>query len=217
MVRKYLAANPRTPTRLLEALWQTEDMEVWQGIARHPQTTPEMLAQLAQQGNVRVRAAVAAHKHTPAEVLFTLAKENVREIWYGLTANPHTPLAILEQVLATPYTELWYRLVNHPTIVREQRRPLLTLLTRKIQPLVTTSSLPDWLRKVVFQYYTSLPATMIELFANSPYWEERYLAARHPHMTEPVLDALAHDGICYVRAAAQDMLQHRQLSRDRQH
>jgi hypothetical protein len=215
-VRKYLAANPRTPTSLLEALWHTGDGEVWQGIAHHPQVAPALLAQLAQQGDVRVRAAVAAHKRTPVEVLRTLAQENTREIWYGLVANPHAPLDILERALATPYSELCYRLVNHPTIVREQRRPLVTLLARKIQSLIAANRLPDWLRRVVFQYYTALPASIVEMFANSLYWEERYLAARHPHMAESVLNALAHDGICYVQAAAHDALQRRQHSRDRQ-
>lgn len=209
-VRKYLAANSRTPISLLETLWQTGDAEVRQGIARHPQAAPELLAQLAQQDDVRVRAAVAAHKHTPVEVLRTLAQENTREIWYGLVANPHAPLDILERALATPYSELCYRLMNHPTIVREQRRPLLALLVSKIQPLIAADRLPDWLRKVVLQYYTALPASLIEQFASSPHWEERYLAARHPRMAESVLNALAHDGICYVHAAAHDALQQRQ-------
>jgi hypothetical protein len=69
----------------------------------------------------------------------------------------------------------------------------------------------------LFQYYTALPTTILELFANSPNWEERYLVARHPQIAESVLDALSHDGICYVRAAANDALQRRKHSHDPLH
>ncbi len=217
MVRKYLATNPRTPTTLLHQLWLTGEMEIWLGLARHPHASPELLTWLAQQGDVRVRAIVAAHKHTPATVLHALARQNVREIWYGLVTNPHTPLAILELALATPYTDLWQRMLNHPVIICNQYRPFFALLTSKIQQLIASGNLPNWLRQVVFQYYTALPATIVEPFASSPYWEERYLAASHPHISTSVLDMLAHDGICYVRAAAQDTLKHRQQASDLLH
>jgi hypothetical protein len=214
MVRKYLAANPCTPTTLLNQLWLMDEMEIWQGLARHPHASPELLTLLARQGDVRVQAIVAAHKHTPATVLYELARLNVRDIWYGLITNPYTPLAILELALTTPYTDLWQRMLNHPVIMSNQYRPFFALLTSKIQQLITAGNLPNWLRQVVFQYYTALPATIVEPFASSPYWEERYLAASHPHISPSVLDMLAHDGICYVRAAAQDALEHSQGVRD---
>ncbi|HTK06437.1 MAG TPA: hypothetical protein VL485_04650 [Ktedonobacteraceae bacterium] len=217
LVRKQLAANSRLPVQHLETLWRTGNAEVWQGVARHPQTAPELLTQLAQQGDARVRAAVAAHRQTPLEVLYALEQENVREIWQGLAMNPNAPLDILERALATPYTDLWYRLFNHPTMLRNQRRPYLTLLASKLQQLMVANSFPNWLRKVVFQYYTSFPATIMEPFASSPHWEERYLAARHPQIAESLLDTLAHDGICYVQAGAQDALQQRKLSHNLKH
>jgi hypothetical protein len=214
LVRKQLAANSRLPMQHLETLWRTGNAEVWQGVARHPLAAPELLAQLAQHGDARVRAAVAAHRQTPLEVLYALEQENVREIWHGLAMNPNAPPDILERALATPYTDLWYRLFNHPTMLRNQRRPYLTLLASKLQQLMVANSFPNWLRKVVFQYYTTFPASVMEPFASSPHWEERYLAARHPQIAESVLDELAHDGICYVQAAAQDALQHRKSSRN---
>ena len=79
-----------------------------------------------------------------------------------------------------------------------------------IQRLITTNSLPDWLRRVVFQYHAALPVALIEPFAASPYWEERYLAARYPRLPEALLNELAHDGIGYVRTVAGEALQHRQ-------
>lgn len=209
-VRASLAANPRVPLSLLEQLWQMREREVWRSLARNPRLTPELLTQLAQQGNEDLQAIVAAHKRTPQEVLRELARENRSEIWYALAANPQTPLDVLEQALALSDTELWLRLFKHPTIARAQHHPFLTLLTSKLQPLIAANSLPDWLRRVVFQYYNALPAALLELFASSPHWEERYLAVRHPRMSDARINELARDGICYVRTAAQDVLANRQ-------
>lgn len=209
-VRKYLAANPRTPVALLETLWQTGDPEIWEGLARHPKAAPELLTQLAHQGNMRTRAAVASHTRAPAEILAALAQENTREIWYALTSNPHSPLAILEQAVNTSSVDLWYRLVNHPAIIRDKRRPLLKLLAAKLQPLIARNRVPDWLRRAFLQYYTALPLDILALFAASPYWQERYLVARHSRMPEALLKMLAQDGICHVQVAAREALEQRQ-------
>ncbi|GCE07874.1 hypothetical protein [Dictyobacter aurantiacus] len=217
-VRASLAANPRTPIPLLDQLWQSGEMAVWLGLARNPRLSPDQLTQLAAQGDLRVRTAVAAHKRTPPEVLRELALADRRNIWYALAANPHTPLDVLEHALFTSDLELRLRLFTHPTMVRNQRRPFFTLLAGKLQQLIVTNNLPDWLRRVVFQYYTALPAILLEPLASSPYWEERYLVARHSHTSEVLLHKLAHDGICYVRAAARDALTgRRQHSRTSSH
>lgn len=209
-VRASLAANPHVSAYLLAQLWQMGEKEIWRGLARNPRLTPELLTQLARQDDTDLQALVAAHKRTPQEILRELARENRSEIWYALAANPQTPLDVLEQALAMRDTELWLRLFNHPAIVRARHHPFLTLLSSKLQPLIAANSLPDWLRRVVFQYYNALPITLLELFASSPYWEERYLAARHPRVSEARLNELAHDGICYVRTAARDILANRQ-------
>lgn len=206
LVCKSLAANPRTPSHLLEQLWQTGEMEIWSGLVRHPRLSPDMLTRMARQGDLRVRAAVVAHKHTPLDVLYELAREDRSEIWSGLAANPHTPLDLLELALTASDADLWLRLFNHPAMVRSRRGPLLALLVARVQHCIATNCLPEWMRRVVLQYYTALPAILLEPFARSPYWEERYLAARHPRLSAELLDSLAHDGICYVRTAAQDAL-----------
>jgi len=206
LVRAALAANPRISAHLLTQLWQTGEHAIWHGLARNPRLTPELLTQLAQQNDTSLQVSVAAHKHTPGEVLRELARKSTPEIWYALAANPQTPLDVLEQALAIRNTELWLRLANHPAMMRAHRHPLLTLLIGKLQQHIATNSLPDWGRRVTFQYHHALPAALLEAFAVSPYWEDRYLATRHPRITEARLNELAHDGICYVRTAAQDAL-----------
>jgi hypothetical protein len=91
---------------------------------------------------------------------------------------------------------------------------LLALLIRKLQPQIARGDLPNWLQRAVFQHYTSLPAMLPEAFADSPYWEERYLAATHPSISIPVLETLSQDGIYYVRAAAQHRRERRQHARN---
>lgn len=211
LVRNALAANPRVSAHLLNQLWQTGAREIWHGLARNPQLTPDLLTQLAQQNDISLQASMAAHKHTPVEVLRELARKNTPEIWYALASHPQTPLDVLEQALAIRDTELWLRLANHPAMLRAHRRPLLMLLIGKLQQHIATNSLPEWVRRVVFQYHHALPPALLEAFAASPYWEDRYLATRHPRIAETRLNELAHDGICYVRTAAQDVLASRRL------
>lgn len=210
VVRASLAANPRIPTHVLAQLWQMGEREIWRGLARNPRLTPELLTQLAEQDDMSLKVLVATHKQTPLEVLRDLAREDRCDIWHALAANPQTPLDVLEQALASADTELWLRLYNHPTMMRAQRRPFFTLLVSKLQPLIAANDLPDWLRRVMFQYYHTLPAALLEPFASSPHWAERYLAARHPRVSDMLLNELACDGICYVRTAAQDALASRQ-------
>src|SRR5579859_105455 len=209
-VRKYVAANMRTSPELLATLLSTNNMEIWQGIARHRHVSPALLAHLAQHGDILVRAAVAAHKRTPIETLSMLAQEPAHAIGLALASNPHLPLAIIEQLIAREGVELWCRLINHPTVLRDQHRPFHALFFAKSKRLMLTDALPSWFRRVAFQYSTALPPTMLEVFATSPFWEERYLVARHPRMSEAILTTLAHDGISYVRVVARTTLQQRQ-------
>lgn len=208
-VRAYLAANPRTPATLITTLLQTAEPEVQAGLARHPKLQPELLAQLAHQGDQRTRVAVAAHPRTPAETLAELAQENTHTIWCALASNPHTPLSVLELAIHTSSLDIRHRLLHHPAMLHEKRRPLLKLLAAKIQPLIADNRLPDWLRRVFLQYYTALPLEIVALFAASPYWQERYLLARRPHLAEPILQTLAQDGICHVQSAARQALEQR--------
>src|SRR5262249_3330369 len=50
------------------------------------------------------------------------------------------------------------------------------------------------------------PFSILELFVNSPFWEERYLLALHPSVTEALLEILSHDGHSYVQAIARKQL-----------
>lgn len=209
-VRASLAANPRTSAALFATLLRAEEPEVWAGLARHPHMPPQVLAQLARQGDQTTRLAVAAHTRTPVETLAELARENTHAIWCALASNPRTPLSVLEPVLRTASVDLLYRLLHHPAMLRARRRPALKLLAEKIQPLLANNILPDWLRRVFLQYMAALPVELVELFAASPYWRERYLVARRPHLPEALLQTLAQDGICHVQKAANEALERRE-------
>ncbi len=214
-VRAALAANPRTPLSLLTALLRAEEPEVWAGLAHHPQLPPELLAQLARQGDTRTRLAVAAHSRTPAETLAQLAQENTHAIWLALTGNPGTPLNVLEMALPTASAEMLCRLVQHPAMRRAKCRPLLTRLAARLQELIAANRLPAWLRQAFLQYTNALPAEIVACFAASPYWQERYLVARRPHLPEELLTVLANDGICHVQTAARQALERRQPTQDK--
>lgn len=211
-VRKHLAANPRLPVQLLEQLVQTREMEVWCGVARHPQASEKLLHWLAQHGNLQVRATVAAHKRAPVAVLQYLAQQEEQAIWLSLTTNPATPLDILERAVQKNDLQLWLRLLNHPQMMRQQRRPLMMALVQRVQELLTKDTLPNWLRHAVFQYYRVLPTLLLETFAASPYWEDRYLITHHPRIELSLLHTLARDQVVYVRAAASEILERREVA-----
>lgn len=206
-VRKALAANPRTPVAFLDVLLQTGEMEIWQGLARQPRLEPAQLVYLAEHGDLQVRSAVVAHKRTPPEVLEQLAREDRKVIWQSLASNPHTPLAILQRAIETEDYGIWFRVMNHPAMMQCRRQPFLELLRKKMRTLIINDELPAWFRKAVWQYYPSLPAAIVETFAMSLRWEERYLVTRYPYVTPTTLEALAHDGNQYVRAAARAVQQ----------
>ena len=212
-VRKYLAANPHTPVALLDELWQTGNLEVWQGLARHPRIAPDLLAQLARRGDAPTRLAVAAHTRTPADTLRELAQEKGRALCYALASNQNTPLDVLEQMVEIDAVDLWYLLVQHPAMRHAKCRPLIKHLVERLQPLIARNCLPRWLRRAFAQYYTALPKEIVAQFAASLYWQDRCLVACCPHIPETVLETLAQDGICHVRAAARQALEQRQNHR----
>jgi hypothetical protein len=193
----------------LVELARMDKMEIWLGVASHPQATPELLEQLARVSNWRVCAAVAAHKHTPAHVLHKLAQNQEPAIWFALASNPHTPLDLLEHAIAQSDLDLWLRILHHPAMLQARLRPFLALLVDEVQHLIATNTLPNWLRRAVFQYHRAFPVQLLALFADSPHWEDRYLAARHPRISDDVLNRLANDGIVYVRAQANEALKQR--------
>jgi hypothetical protein len=215
-VRAALAANPRVPLSLLTALLRAEEPEVWAGLARHPKLPPELLAQLARQGDTCTRLAVAAHSRTPVETLEQLAQENTYAIWCALTSNPNTPLSVLEMALPTSSAELLCRLIQHPAMKRAKHQPLLKPLAAWLQELIAGNRLPNWLRRAFLQYASALPLEILACFAASPYWQERYLVARRPHVPEELLTTLANDGICHVQTAARQALARRQKAQDKQ-
>jgi len=211
-VRKALAANPRTPPALLAMLLQTGSMEVWQGIAHNPRATTEQLAYLAHHGDEQVRSAVAAHKRTAVNILRTLSQEKYKGIWLGLTTNPHTPIDVLAKAVAMQDHALWFRIYKHPVMLQHKRQPLIDLMQQRIRSLVRTNSLPAWYRKAFNQYYLTFPAVIVEEFANSPFWEDRYLVTRHPKTSQKTLQSLTQDGHSYIRAAARTALNYYEQS-----
>ncbi len=209
-VRAALAANPRLPLSLLTPLLRAEEPEVRAGLARHPQLPPALLAQLARQGDLRTRLAVAAHSRTPVETLRHLAEENHPAIWRSLLNNPNTPLSVLELALPISASELLCRLVQHPAMRRARYQPLLKPLAARLAELIAGNRLPAWLRRAFVQYSRALPIEIVACFAASPYWQERYLVARRPHLPQALLNTLANDGICHVQSAARQALERRQ-------
>ncbi len=182
-------------------------------IARLPQASPELLTRLARIKNVSTSQAVAANVSTPISILYELFNSSHREKYYqALIANPNTPLEIFEQMLAVRLTTRSYgeainlmnRLKDHPAVLRDRRRVILNyalnLLKRQVMTPLTIGS------RYLLLENPELPLPILEIFARSSMWEERYLVTQHPQSPKEVIEKLSHDGNRYVRAGAQESL-----------
>ena len=160
-------------------------MEVWERIARNPRATPELLSHLAHQGSARVRKAVAAHKRTPGETLVWLADlDEDYDSRRKLASNPHTLLSVLAEELIIDRrlryhncVELSLRIAHNPAMKHDYGPIFLASLAENLK--ADNVARPSWFRPMLVTD-PGLPPLLLDVFVNSPLWEERYLAAQHP-------------------------------------
>jgi hypothetical protein len=222
-IRRRAAAHPALPPERLRQLAASRDQALLSGLARNPAAPPEVLEQLAQR-SIELEVAVSAHPHTPPAVLEQLATRSLSRIQANgalessplydhdllllrnLAANPATPLSLLEQLLTVNNEEITVLVATHPRVLAEGQQLIHDYLLEALREEIIKADLPSRLRWLLLQR-RDLPAPLLEIFANSGRWIERYLVARHCATPASVLEALAHDGNRYVRAAARERRQ----------
>lgn len=215
-VRASLAGNKNAP---LEPLSFEQDAKILIKLALNPATSSAILRRLAQVNRLEVQVAVAAHPRTPADILTRMCASDERAIWQKLARNPSTPIPVLKQLFILITSEKdpsgncyrdWLYLAWHPAILADQQQFLFEVFREKSRrhilsyPHLSKSYWTSFDPSILLQPF--LPLAMLELFASSPFWEERYRVTRHPAATEALLETLSHDGHCYVRASASEHL-----------
>jgi hypothetical protein len=214
-LKEALAANPRVPRELLARMMYQNDQAIWRGVARNPHAKPEWLQKLALEQDKQIVEAVAKHKKTPVETLRGLIQNKPEiSLLAKLAANPHVPLDVLEEMVMMlahmqPYADfsrIYQRILHHPTVRRDGRRILVRAVKQALKQELISANLSGADLRIAILKLPDLPVPLLEVLATSPFWQERYLVARHLRTPVGVLRSLSRDGHRYVRAAAREEL-----------
>ncbi|HEU5382519.1 MAG TPA: hypothetical protein VFV38_44485 [Ktedonobacteraceae bacterium] len=205
VIQQSLAANPCVAEEILSGLLRTEEVPVWEALARNSQATASMLTWLAQKGLSGVCEAIAQNAQTPPDLLRQLPQlvENASQtFWRALATHEQTPVDVLRTLLADRGDDptLLFHILNRPELADERDRLLfahfLCVLNREIQQRGTSRF------KLLLVTHPEVPPAVLEAFARSERWEERYLVARHARAPLPLLQSLQEDPHVRVREAA---------------
>jgi len=194
VVRRAIAANPRTPAALLTLLTRGGDIYVARDAAGNPNTPPSVLTYLG----------VPNHMSENGWILSNIAQN---------PATPYIVSALLSDVsdhraryaarvaCSSKAAQFTTSISSEPELSVENRRRLLSLFLALSQSPVETS-----LSRMLGLSYPVLTADVLAKEAQSLAWPGRYIVARHPNADQATLERLAHDGNRFVRAMAQERL-----------
>lgn len=224
-IRCGVASNPDAPLALLERLYLEQDEQMHYNIAGNPNASPALLTQLEQSGSAHIAEALASNPSAPAPLLYRLAQrypgpsmdslylpknyQRDASVYKRLAQNPCAPLALLSFLLFTtnvPDIDLIAPILAHPSAEHVDliHSYLAWYLCTKAGPGFE-APISSGLRLLILDL-PDLPRPLLEAFARSPYWQERYLAMQHPTASPAMLAQLTHDGHSYVRAMARKRL-----------
>ncbi len=202
--RRAVAAHPDTSIETLDHLRQDRDVDVRVAVARHPRTSMALLAALATDGDPAVRAAVTEHPRLAPAVRRTLERDLDRTVRARLAHNPHAPYSTLKRLwthacVTRGCDDQIRAIARHPALTPARRGQFYAHLFASHLRRLHES--PTLVRLAAFAA-EGLPAEIYEAGGASRSWLERYVVAANPAAPLAVVQALAHDGIRYVRAAA---------------
>jgi len=202
--RRAVAAHPDTAIATLDRLHRDRDAGVRVAVARHPRTSAALLAALATDGDPAVREAVAEHPRLAPDLRRTLERERDHTVRAHLALNPHAPYGTLKRLwthacVTQGCDDQIRAIARHPALTAARRGQFYgQLFAGHLRRLRESPSL---VRLAAFAS-EGLPANIYEAGATSRYWLDRYVVAANPAAPSAIVQALAHDGIIYVRAVA---------------
>ncbi|WP_376794966.1 hypothetical protein [Thermogemmatispora sp.] len=225
IIRRQAASHPGLSSETLHRLVATriEDRPLLAGVACNPNVPLDVLTRLVEMDDREIHLALSRQPRLPASLLERLATRYLSEwrrqraalpieesaqpieILRALAAHSASPLTLLEQLLRLNDSEVAIAVATHPRVAAQGRGLLFDYLLETLREEIIKADLPSRLRPLLLQR-RDLPPALLELFAESGRWVERYLVAQHAAAPPPLLETLAHDGTCFVRAAARARL-----------
>ena len=149
-----------------------------------------------------IHTAISAHLNTPIKLLRKLPNLVTKpkySFWSALVSNPHTPLDMLEMILATQDPKLYMSIVDHPAWAHDRNRIIFRHFIQRLKGEINGQASRF---RLLLATYPAAPVEVLELFASSDRWEERYLVARHPSTPAAIVKSLRDDSSFCVRDAA---------------
>jgi hypothetical protein len=205
-VRKSVANNPNIPIKLLEQLAQYKNELIRKSIVNNPNTPVQLLELLAQDENYGVRIYVANNLNTPVQLLELLAQDENKWVRRGVASNPNTPRKLQKQLLnqlaQDENRHLREFVAGHP-------KTPVNLLLEVMLKFCPPDSTPS-LSRFLILLHSKAPYQALAKYYCSEIWLERYAIAQNSNSSPNILNALAKDANCIVRAAAKANLQNHQ-------
>ncbi len=205
VVQQSLAVNPNVPEEVLIGLLQSEEISIRVALARNPQATVSLLTWLAHTGQSEVCEAIAQNPRTPPDLLRqlpALIELASLRFWEALAMHEQTPVDLLRMLLTDHGDDptFLFSILKRPELAAEREQHLfarfLRVLERDIQQRGTSRF------KLLLVTHPAAPPVVLEAFARSERWKERYLVARHAKAPFPLLQCLQEDSHGSVREVA---------------
>lgn len=210
VVRRAVAGHPDTPPAVLERLALDRESTVRAVVARHPRLSREALERLTRDAEAVVRGAAARHPRLPIDLRYRLERDADLEVRQCLAYNPHTPFMTLSRLWTHATAEQRRVIARHPAVTPARRARLYArLLTPHLRHMREAPSMA----RLVALASRVLPDAAYGAGSQSHHWVDRYVVASNTAAPLAIVEVLAHDGITYVRVAAQANLTARLAAR----
>ena len=170
-------------------------------VALNPNIPIHLLEKLAQDRNSWVRQCVACNPNTPIYLLAQLAADKNNYVRGCVGYNPNTPDQLLEQL----FKDQDHWVVE--SVANNSKQKIKFLLQNKLKP-ESQNSTPCLIRFLLF-LHPRTPAKSLAENCRSSAWLERYAIARNSGTPLNILQILASDANCIVRATAKANLGNR--------
>ena len=223
-----LAANPHTPTEVLDKIWaHPDELRAWYLAAVHPQARPEWRAGVVDRvmrggdqlkslaagieagpdelyprliaDSAARRAQLAANWEVPDFVHELLARDHAAEVGDVLAQNPRVPVAVLDTLAAGGGRERQFKLLSNKSLRPETRAKLL-------RELVATATMRDYRR---LAHQVGVPPEFLAKCVEDPDPGVRIDVLRNPGTSQATLVRLAGDESTSVAWQAWEKLQER--------
>ena len=201
-----LAKNPNTPDLALRKLFEIEDDRLKRYIAKNSNTPIDIIEKLAHCDCYKIRFNLAHNHELPTEILLLLIRKEKSNKEYSighlLANHPHADETIFNLLIKFNYSNTFYQILFHRNCTLPVTKYLLSRFFEGIEPLSCEEPFGSrGLGHLATCFSSNTQGSILESYANSPFWLERYAIATNPNTPQKVKELLLKDANAVVRSS----------------